>query len=204
MGVCMTKFNLTKNKKKKTKERSVEMLQSPLTYMPDGSQFVELREKMASSMDYLQQLQQMIENQAKSFMSKHKRGRSIFALKRFRLYTILSEELHIQAQRLDQAILGQGMNLTEGKKVYNEALNLLVFVNETTELETSLKPGEDLKHREDKYKALFKRYNIHNPDIYPLFAKYEAEVNDITLTTSFVFQKSEVKTQPSSQDFLDS
>lgn len=204
MGICMTKLHLTKDRKKQAKGLSVEMPESPLTCMLDIPRFAELKEKMVLALDDLEEVQQNIENQAKSYMRNYKRGKSIFALKRLQLFTKFAADVQIQIQRLDQVIIEQGMSLTDKKKVFTEAQTLLVNVNQALQLEMPLNEGEDIKLREAKFKCLFKKYNIHIPDIYPLFAKYEAEVNDITLTTSFVFQKSDAKTQPCSHDCIDS
>ena len=156
------------------------------------TQITDLRDKLITVIATLEALKAKLETQGKALIKRHKRGRSLFALKRYRLYTKLIEDIKVQIEILEKAIVGEQQQPIDPQQLSSDSLVLLGEIKDIMKLESPLHDKETLKEREEKFKPLFKKYQIQNTDVYLLFAQYEAEVNEITLTTSTVFKKSDV------------
>lgn len=210
MGSCITAVKVIPNDsqqpQKNLKKFGTEILKRPtLVEKNNVSQLVEQREKLITVAATLDQLKTKLETQGKALIKKHKRGRSLFALKRHRLYSNLIEDVQNQIDVLGKAILGSEESPSDPQQLFSDTLVLLGEIKDIIKLESPLHEKETLKEREEKFKPLFKKHHIQTTDVYHIFAQYEAEVNDITLTTSTVFKKSdsEAPTQPNSQNNLD-
>jgi len=132
----------------------------------------------------------------------------MFALKRLRLYSNFLNDIQNQVELLEKGIMGRDVTSDEIKKTLRSTETLIANLDELSSVEGPLKAGEELKQREEKFKALFKKHHIQNTDIYSAFAKYEAEALEISLTTSCEFKRSDITsatttTQPDSQSNLD-
>jgi len=229
MGSCITTIKVLPNENNQSHRQQKRCPEAEMSRRPshiekssekrDVAQLVEQRDKLSAISTTLEQLKLKLQTQSKELIKKHKRGRSLFALKRLRLYTNLMEDVQNQIEVVGKTILGQQQPPIDTQQVSSDILILLGEIREILKLESPLHEKETLKDREEKFKPLFKKYHIQNTDVYYQFAEYEAEVNDITLTTSTVFKKSEaeessppgsltslgseVPTQPSSQNNLD-
>jgi len=209
MGSCITSVKILPNegRQPQTGKNSTELSKHP-TFIAESKKFTQLisqKDQLSAVITTLEALKAKLETQGKALIKKHKRGRSLFALKRLRLYTNFIEDVQNQINMIDQAIVGKGDQAVDIQQVSSDSLVLLGEIREILKLESPLHEKETLKEREEKFKPLFKKHHIQNTDVYVLFAQYEAEVNDITLTTSTVFKKSEsnATTQPNSQNNLD-
>jgi len=195
MGSCMTTVKVLPNESTQIQTTRVrtEMIKRPsaVQQLKNLAQVVELRDKLLAVIATLEGLKAKLEVQGKALIKRHKRGRSLFALKRLRLYTNLIEDVQRQIEILEKAIVGHDQNAVDPQQLSSDSLVLLGEIKDIMKLESPLHDKETLKEREEKFKPLFKKYQIQNTDVYLLFAQYEAEVNEITLTTSTVFKKSD-------------
>jgi len=201
MGSCMAKPKVVpRTERMKT---SVDLAPRYSAQNIDVGKLVALREKFLVMTDLLDRLHQKAEDQAKMLIKKHRGNKGLFTLKKVKLYEMLLQDVQAQTKLLENSIIGKGVAHSEVQKIEADAQALLFELDEVTRLEEPMRPGETLKDREVRFKQAFKVREIENELIFAAFAKYEAEANDITLTTSGTFTRSDVKTQPSSQDSLD-
>jgi len=204
MGICSNKPKNSEIDYKKNRKSSVnELYGVQSTTAIDVSKLVDYRENLLSASETLTRLGTKVEGQAKKYIKNFKRGRGIFALKRLRLYNNFNQDVHSHLETLEKAILGQGVTATEIPRIQKDIDTLLMSVEEFARLEGPLKDGEQIKDREERFKFLFKRHHIQTSDIFSIFAEIEAEANEITLTTSTTFKKSDIGsavTQPGSQN----
>jgi len=116
---------------------------------------------------------------------------------------MLLQDVQKQTTLIESSIVGKGVSISDVQKIETDAQTLLFELDGVTRLEEPLRQGETLKEREIQFKQAFKVRGIENELIFAAFAQYEAEAHAITLTTSGTFTRSDLKTQPSSQDSLD-
>jgi len=185
------------------KSAAPEISRARSTQNIDVAKLVDLREKLLVMVEILDQLHQNCEEKAKSLIKKHRGHKCLFALKKLKLYEMLLQDIEKQTNLLENSIIGRNMTYGDVKNTECDSEALLSELDEVTRLEEPLRQGETFKDRETKLKQIFKVREIEDVLVFPLFAQYEAEANDITLTTSGTFTRSEVKTQPSSTDSLD-
>jgi len=148
----------------------------------------------------LEKLQEKADSKASQFIKKHRMRRCMFTLKKIRLFSNFTQELQKQTDLLEKVIIGNGFTTKEIKKITKEAEGLIADIEHVVKLEAPLKENETMMDRDEQYKILFKKHQIHNTDVHHAFAVCESKNNDITLTTSSTFKKSELTTVPNSPD----
>jgi len=200
MGLCPAKPTFPPKSSIK-RNKATEFSQGPFGQTSKVPILVNLREVLLVQANTLEFLQQKLEDQTKGLMKKFRRDKSIFLLKKMRLYKNLSEDIQVEIERLENAILGKGVTTDDIQRIIKDAQELVNDLEEIIQLENPAKNKEDRKKIKASFNIMFKRHHIKDTDVYQSFAQIEAEVNEITLTTSSTFKKSDYSTQPSSQNF---
>ncbi len=193
MGVCLPKQSPTKFERR---QKFTEFSQG----VSEQKSLAQSRLQLLQLEKSLLEIQKTLDAHSKELIKLCKRGRAIYTLQKLRLYSNFLEDIHEQRHQLDDALLG--VMKKEKSEMMKESNELISKIVEVVELQKPLEEGESLRDRQKKFEALFKKYHIQKTDVYHKFAEHEAEVHEITLTTSSNFQrKSEEKsTLPGSKD----
>ncbi len=188
MGACTSKSKILPTVSKKS---------------PEYFDFLNHQSKLNDLAEQLSDILLKLSEQAKGYIKQHRRGRGIYALKKMRVYSNLSNDVSNQQHLVREVLEGRQDPHKKIADVNLRAKWVISQVEDDIKLIRPLKEGEVAKEREEKIKEMFKRHHVENSDVYYQFAEYEAEVLKITLTTSATLKKSEITTEPGSINTLD-
>lgn len=193
MGSCMTKSDIQANSTNRVQ-------QNPSQHPPGVNRLLNCQKRLRTMQTTLLQLISAMEEQAKEFIKLHKRGKGIAALKRFRLYTNMAQDIQAQVAEIENVLMDNKVSPQVVQKLFSRTEAMSVDFNNAVKIIGPLNPGETVKEREAKAISVFRKHHIQNSDVFHTFALMESDVNGITMTTSTTVQKSE---QPNSLNALD-
>lgn len=200
MGSCVTKSDVQANAVHPPRSYSSHASQPKNQPSPGVRRLLNCQRKLQPMHTALLQLQNAMEEQARQFIKLHKRGKGIAALKRFRLYSNMAQDIQRQLVEIENVLMENRVTSQMAQKIGSKTDILSVDFNDAVKIIGPLNPGETVKQRETKAIQAFFKHHIQNADVYHSFALLEAEVNGITMTTSTTFQKSDAQTQPNSMN----